>query len=263
MIPLIKIGNHVELHRYRTRDEPGFGLGRNGITGLSGGAASRARSVARATGHGDFNLPGKLDSRIVAAKGTCIARNDRELGRFGQQLSGVLAEGPAPVIFNYLGQVLWAIASLAPGTKPEFEPESWSLGSNLPQAKFQLQLKLANPRLFGQWPDDDELPTSPTTSTLINRGNFTATPVYTITGYQPAGYPISGPDGRHFTVTRPLVDGEIHTVDMAKGYLQVNGNRVSGGVSSWDLWGIAGGASATASVPEGVVIEGHVYPTFI
>ena len=89
MIPLVRIGNTVRLFDRRTPDDLGFGVGPNGISGLAGGVASTARAVSRPTAHGDFDIPGKLDSRIVAATGTCIARTPLQLATFGVLTLGI------------------------------------------------------------------------------------------------------------------------------------------------------------------------------
>jgi hypothetical protein len=245
----------VEFHGQPNESGVGFFIDPDGLEGLDDGVSSKGRSVERPQAHGDFDVPGFLDSRIVSLSGWCIADSAERLAFLGSQLTGWLAEGSSAVTFNHMGRVLWGTARRAPSTAPKFKVN----GYDSLEARFQVQLKFANPRLFGE-----SRGFFPTTQLLFNYGNFPATPVYRITGDMPGGYTVFGPAGKTFSVTRPLTGAEVHTIDMADGRLRVNGVVVFGGIGATaDTWAAPGGGSAPVAVSAGAAITGRISDTYV
>jgi len=245
----------VEFVGQMVRGGEGFLIAPDGLEGLDDGVSSKGQTVARPNAHGDFDVPGFLDSRIVSLSGTCLASSPEKLAWYGSLLTGFLAEGSQAVTFNHMGRILWGSARRAPGTAPKFKVD----GLDGLSARFQVQLKFANPRLFGE-----SRGFHPGTQLLYNYGNFPATPTYTITGANAGGYTVYGPGTKTYSVSRPLLSGETHTIDMADGHLRVNGAVVFGGIGATaDTWAAPGGSSAPVAVSSGAVVTGRITDTFI
>ena len=231
----------------------GFYIEGEGLQGLLSGVDVKRDSVSRPQAHGDFDVPGFLESRVVSIAGPCLADSAEKLSEYGRQITGLLADGAAmPVTFDVPGGPLWGMARLA--AKTEFDVTLW--GS---QARYQLSLLFANPRLYGE-AHGFEIGTYD----LVNYGNFPAAPVYTVTGSSAGGYVVYGPAGKSFHVTRALNAGEIHTIDMADGYLRVNGVVVYGGIGSpANAWLVPGGGSVGVTVSDAAIITGRISDTYI
>lgn len=218
----------------------GFFVDADGFDGWDDGVDYRLSEVEIPQAPGSFDLPTFAGSRRISASGLCHADSDYLLGWYKSQLTGVLADGLAgKVQVEYQGVNSWAMAhrvgskfkTIVPGTL----------------AQWQLQVWCPDPRKFGD-PHTfaGGIPAS-------HHGNFIAAPVLTISGDSPSGYTIYGPDGKQFVVTIPLVSGHPHTIDMATGYVTVDGVIVTGAVAQADTWGIPGGAQVTMTVSAGTL----------
>lgn len=208
------------------------------ITSISGwldGVATRQTHLERPSQHGEFPLPTYLSGRLVTIAGEIYTHSEEKQQQAVERLTGLLADGGfAPLTVDHAGRVLRASVQRA-GT-PVITVDRWGL-----LAKYELQLWSPDPRRYG-----DENTTGPAASVeVVNRGNFPALPVLTITGAAAGGYTITGSGGRQIIVTRALVSGTPHTFDMRTGRLSVGGTRVLGGVSRADLFTIAPGLPAT------------------
>lgn len=212
----------------------GFVVDPDGLEGLDDGVAVKGETVSRPSQHGDYELPTFMDSRIVPLAGNCLADSPQRLAHFGRQFTGLLTGGSGRVVFEHMGSTLWGRASLAPGAQKKFKVNA----STATDARFQLQLKFADPRLFGE-----SRPFAAATSlSLIHYGNFLSLPVLQVTGVMPSGYSIAGPGGRLFTVTQALAAGQTHRIDMATGRLYRNDVLQVGVVSRADMWGVPAGS---------------------
>jgi hypothetical protein len=116
----------------------GFYIKDGGLVGVTGGVGVRRNVVPRASGHGDFRVPSFRESRYVDVSGPCEADSAEKLDWFDRQLTGLMAEGPATVVFDLPGGPLWAVGELA--TDPEFDITLWGQ-----RADWMLPLYFANP----------------------------------------------------------------------------------------------------------------------
>ena len=213
--------------------QDGFYIKGQGLKGLFSGVGVRDKSVERPQGHGDFDIPPTRSARFLTIGGPCIAESAERLDWYNRVLTGLLSGGESGrVVFDMPGGPLWGDARLQ-GT-PEFEPTLWGQ-----RADWQLSLKFADPRLFG------DARTFAAGEPAYHYGNFPAIPVFTISGDMPGGYAIDGPNGKQFRVTKPLVPGQPHVIDMATGWLTVGGVVQTGVVARGDVWAIPGGAQVT------------------
>lgn len=201
------------------------------LSGVQGGGVGvKADRVARPLAHGDYDVPVFREARVVSLEGICLTGSAERQDFLGRQLLSVLGDGSSGrVVFRMPGGAMWGDARLA--DSPEFEPTLWGQ-----HASWLLQLRFANPRLFG------ESRTFASGAPAYHFGNFTASPVFTVSGDMPSGYTIAGA-GRTFTTSKPLVSGTPHVVDMSTGYLTIGGVVQTGVVSSGDTWGVPAGSS--------------------
>ena len=233
----------------------GFQINPDGFSGWDDGVDMRRDTSNMPQAFGSFDVPGFGDSRVLSLTGYCFANTPERLGWWRSRLTGIGGDGGlVRVSVLHEGLTLWGDARLASKTKFDV------MGSVGWVATYQLQLWFANPRKFG--------------NTAIfaggvaasHYGNFPATPMHTVTGSAASGYTINGPAGKAFVVTTPVVAGHPHTVDMATGFLTVDGAIVVGGVTQGDTWAIPGGSTAThtLTVPVGsAVLSTAVIDTYI
>jgi hypothetical protein len=247
-VPTISIGEALTLFGRRPESGVGFGVARDGIDGVDDGVASKTRSIPREGAHGDHpQRKTLLDSRIVAIAGTCVAKSGDELSHLRGKLVGAVSTGEFKVVFDYMGTARWGLATLAPGSTPKFKIDTWSLQSNEPKAAFAVQLKFADPFLYGD--TRDFIPGRD----AYHSGNVDAWPVQVVVGGAPSGYTILGPNNRQFIVTTALNEGHPHRIDFADGRLTIDGIRSSGGVDRMEVWPVPAGADVAQSlvVPAG------------
>lgn len=249
---LVTIGNLVA-----QGDRPNsLGFNIEEFDGWNDGVDSRRNSAARQQAHGDFDVPAFLAGRTVRMAGHAIARNLGELGLQQGIVTGLLADGgSSPVRAVEFGRPQWANARRGESA-PLFVPDGGQ-----PWADFEIDLWCADPRKFG----DDERTTSGAEYVSFSpyqMGNFPATPVYTVEGSMASGYQITGPDSKVFRVTRPLVSGAPHEIDMATGLLSIGGAVIVGGVEFGDTWTVLPGVRATSRLaPIGGVGSGLLTAT--
>lgn len=217
----------------------GFYIDGDGFEGWDDGVDVRRDEVMRPQAHGSFDVPAFLAARVVSLTGECWASAPDRLLWFGKRLTGLLAGGESGrVVVVQADGSTWATGRLA--AKSTFVVNSEDTRS----AFYQIQLWFADPRRFGE-----SRTTSGTTSVAaFHYGNFPAAPVLTVTGSKPSGYTITGPAGKTFTTTKPVIAGSPHTIDMATGFLSVGGVVQSGVVTSGDTWAVPGGASVTQTL---------------
>lgn len=228
----------------------GFSLERDGLTGWGDSVDVRREDVPRPMAHGSFDVPVYRGGRIVSASGLCRATSSEERAWFRSQLTGVLADGVSgQVIVEEDGQTLWANCRLAAG--PKFSRFTFDK-----LARWQLQLWCADPRQFG------EARTFAGGAPAFHYGNFPAPPVLTVSGSAAGGYTINGPSGKTFVVTKALVSGHPHTIDMATGRLTVDGVVQVGAVGRTQTWAIPPGQQVVMTSTAGT-LTASVTDTFI
>lgn len=232
----------------------GFVIAPDGFAGWDESTATKRDTAAMPQAHGSFAVRGFRDVRVLTVSGTCLADSEQQLRFFGNQLTGTGGDGnTVRVTVDHSGETTWADGYVDGETK-------FTMFAAGQAATFSIQFWFANPRKFGN------------TLTFAggvgayHYGNFPATPVHTVSGSASSGYTVNGPAGKAFVVTQPLVAGVPHTINMATGFLTVNGLIVVGGVAQGDTWAIPGGATVAQSltVPSGsAVLSTAVTDTFI
>jgi hypothetical protein len=226
-----------------------------GITGwLAGGVDMRREQVARPTAHGAFGAPGFLSGRLVTLKGETytrsIAHQDVELRR----LSSLLGDGGMGRIAVQSGsELLWADA----GRQGEPDIDADLYGA---LARWQFQFWAPDPWIFG--PTNTFGPAG--SVSVLHRGNADAVVTLTIEGSSPTGYTVFGPNGAQYVVTRPIVNGAPHTIDMSTGWLSIGGVVMPGSVGRADTWVVPpGGRAVSMSVSAGLFMTARVPDTHL
>lgn len=188
-------------------------------------------------GHGSFDVPVFLSSRVVPISGVTLADRPERLKWLGRQLTGLLADGSGSTIqVKHAGSTEWAPCRL--GGKTQFKIN----GATETDAEFQIQVWCPSPLIYGV------TRTFASGVAAYHRGNFPSTPYMQVAGSMPGGYTINGPAGKKYTVTAPVVSGTPHYIDMATGILRVGGYPLFGVVSQGDTWAIPPGQQTTMTL---------------
>lgn len=243
------------LHISGDRVTDGFELDEDGIDGWHGGGYDvRRDDTPVPQGHGSFDVPVFLTSRVVTVTGRCVASSQERLAWHRGRLMGTLAQGNSGrIIVEDLGETLWADVRLAAGTK-------WTQFGGQPYATFKLSLWSKSPQKYG------EGRTFGSGEAAFHYGNFPAVPVITVAGTMPNGYTINGPAGKKYVVTAGVTPTDSHIIDMATGILRIDGVPVYGKVSQGDTWAIPPGQAVAmtlapvsgAGTISAVVVDTHV-----
>jgi len=207
----------------------GFYIEPDGFKGWDGGVDIRDEDEEIPQRPGSFDLPVFPKRRLPVIQGFCRAESPERIGWYGRQLTGLAADGGRVRITVEKGGVRrWADARLVGSS--DFDQIR-----NTRFARYQLQLRCANPRKFG------ETRRFASGVPAFHRGNFRASPVITVTptgSGMPNGYSINGPSGRKYTVSAGLATGHVHVIDMATGLIAVDGVVTAGIVTQPDTWSI-------------------------
>lgn len=209
--------------------------------GWEDGVVMRRNSHPFPQNHGGFDVPSFMDERKVEMSGLCYAKSWAVIGYRALMFTGALSKGTlSPVTVEQDDNVLRGQAQLGDHQQPTFK----RVHGGRPLAKFEMPMTFPDPRKYG-----DTLTYGPGTSvTAWQYGNFSATPIYTVTGSMPDGYSIFGPEGREYRVNLALTTGHTHTINMATGALRVDGVLVFGKVTRDDTWACPSGVKTTATL---------------
>lgn len=204
----------------------------DGFEGWDDGVDMRLEQTALPQAHGSFDAPGFQDARTVSITGHAFADSPRHLSQLRSRLTGLLAGGQRGRIqVEQDGEIQWADGRLAAKTMFTRKGTDW--------ASFQVQLWCPDPRKFGDM-NKFTLP-SGVPVTVYHRGNYEATPRFTITGDMP-GYTLTV-GGWNYAVSVPLVPGTPHVIDYNTGRLRINGAIVQNSVGNVNIGTVHPGAS--------------------
>ncbi len=211
-------------------DERGFVVGPDGFKGWDDGVSFRSNRADRPTGHGQFHDRGFMDARVVTISGHAFAGSAQELDSMRWKLTGFLSDGEkGRITVDHLGSTTWADCDV---TDVKFEV----LAADATVARFQISLVCVDPRRYG------ETRRFGAGDMVFHRGNAHASPIITVSGSVPSGgYVVWADGGKHFRVLVPLVAGRPHVIDMATGYIMVNGSVVPAAGGDGRVWTIPGG----------------------
>ncbi len=203
------------------------------ISGWSEGLDVRRETVNWANAIGTVALPGQLDARVVSIEGYAVAPTYQELDTLRRRLTALLSHGRLGRLqVNQAGREMWAY--VASGGATSFTDETvnrWRAS-----ARYKLTLYMADPRKFG------ELRTfGPAASVQVSHeGNYEAAPTVIVrcTQAMPTGYAVYGPAGERYRITRAMVPGNYHEIDMRTGRVLVNGALATGVTEAAQPWTI-------------------------
>lgn len=239
---MIKLDAYLRDLRFmgrRSSSAEGFYLSPGGVVGVWEGVASRFDDVPRTMAAGSLDTAGYPAARFITLAGWARAATPAMLMHLGRQLVGALSSGDsAQLTLEYAGATLTGMCRLAGPVK--FTP----MRQDKRKADWQLLLRLPDPYLYG----DETLFPAATDVEVYHYGNADAAAVIDVDGDMPSGYEISGPDSRLYTVTRAVVPGTPHRIDMATGLLWENGSIIYGQVSRADTWLIPPGRTVEMSI---------------
>jgi hypothetical protein len=96
------------------------------------------------------------------------------------------------------------------------------------KATWQVRIKFNDPCQYGDtrtW----EAAVGANAGGIFHHGNYNAVPRFLVVGNMPGGYRLTI-KGQVFTVTKPLVAGQPHSIDYGDGRLRIGGAVVHGGL---------------------------------
>lgn len=222
----------------------------DGLKGWLEGPGFRRQGTARPTGHGDFDSPVYLTGRVVTLSGLILTDTVSEYEDAIAALTGLLADGSAGEL-SVQQDTVTLTATVRRAGSPDFVPVVYGK-----VGRYRIDLWAADPRRYGA--DHSYGPSA--SEVVTHDGNFPASPIVTVTGAVAAPYTIAS-GGRSVTVTQSLSGGETHTIDMATGWVYLDGDLQSGVTSALDVFTIPPGAGATVTGPSSMTVT--VTDTFV
>jgi hypothetical protein len=184
-------------------------------------------------GDGEYDLPIYNEARIITVTGRILTSSHEQLHQAGLYLTGAM-KGRFQVSGH--GPTLWVDMKRQGSVK--FKPVTNTL------AQWQVVGRAVDPVKYGDT-NTFAVPNGTSYVNLFHWGNTSSQPFLTITGNMPGGYEIQSAAGARYRVTRALLAGETHTIDMRDGMLQINGSYAPGIGARADIWRIPSGSTAT------------------
>jgi hypothetical protein len=201
----------------------------NSIEGWWDSPDPKGEDVERPNADGDFDLEVFYKARYITITGRLFSTSHEQLHRAMNRFSGLVQKNGRLQVSGH-GPTQWADVKRASGFSMTPVTDQF--------AQWQVRLKAVNPRKYGD--------TTPFTFTSIGdlsqRGNYPASPVFTVTGNSPAGYTINGEHGEEYKVTIPLVPGVPHIINFANARLRIAGVLRNNGNGAADVWATAAGS---------------------
>lgn len=218
-----------------------FLIGPEGFSGWDDGVEMRVDQQARPQAHGSIPLPGFQDSRVVQLSGNVLADSPAQLGYLKDRFLGLLNSGQTGRIqVSRPWGTRWADCQLTGQSR-------FTERGGRDSATFQLQVWCADPVKYGDT-NTFAVPSGNSYVQLFHRGNTLSLPTLVIAGSMPGGYKIQSSSGAEYSVTRALVSGTPHTIDMRDGMLQIGSAYASVGVGVAGIWRISPGNNQSIRV---------------
>ncbi|GAA5198506.1 hypothetical protein [Microbacterium jejuense] len=210
-----------------------FTLGRNGLVGWFEGVGTRGEQTARSVADGDHVSPAFLTGRLITLTGLV-------LGASTEAALSALSALPRRTLGQFAVESddsdTWALVRRL--DKPDISVDAW--GSAV---SYQLRLYAPDPFRYGE----EVISSSGTEVSIAHAGNTVAVPVIEVSGSMPSGYEIAS-QGKRYVVTQALTSGHTHVIDMANGFLTLDGDLQVGAVSRCETFTIPRGAGATVTI---------------
>lgn len=214
---LVRYGGLEFSSRPLPEPSPAFPILQGGFQGWFSRAAARSSDVERPGGHGSFDAPVRLSSRLV----TMTVHLDPGDERGYRLLAGLPLRDRFTVSED--GESAWADAHLI-----EVVANVDQLGKH---SRADLVFRFPNPRKYGE---QHEFVSSGASVAAFHYGNFDADPVFEVSGFV-NGYRITGPGGS-FTVPGPKASATVDRIDFSTGLFTRNGVPVTRAATQTDTW---------------------------
>lgn len=206
------------------------------LEGWWGRPDPKGQSVSAPNADGDLDLPIWNGPRYVTLTGLFQAKSHVDMHAWMDRVNGLLQGIGSKAGDQQAGGRLL----VAGHGGDRWAPVKWDAAADMQDrtdtlVSYQLKLKSPRPQKFG---DVNEflVPASAAYSSVIHRGNTAAYPVLVITGSAPNGYSVQTNDDIYYSVTRPLISGTPHIIDMRNGRLMVGNQFVAGQVTTAGIW---------------------------
>ncbi|SDW32836.1 hypothetical protein SAMN04487912_102344 [Arthrobacter sp. cf158] len=200
-----------------------------------GSPEPRGRSQDRPDADGELDLPIYNQARLLTISGHLHSLGHDTMHEAGHYLTSSM-KGRFKVQGH--GPTLWADGKR--NSKIRFLPGTDKF------ATWQVQLKFVDPCKYGEtrtWAAS----VGSNASGIFHRGNYGAVPRFLVVGNMPGGYRLTI-KGQVFTVTKPLIAGQPHSIDYGDGRLRIGGAIVHGGLGYGFTPFITGGLPTALSI---------------
>lgn len=199
------------------------------IDGWTDGPAVDAPRAKRPGQDGGFALPGTLEEREPRLSGFLVAESHHDLELASAGFRWLTNRFIWLTITDMYGT--FSVQGLV--TRAAFRNHGFA-----PEGTWQLEMQCADPYKYGE----SELFAE--AQMLSHRGHGDAIPTISVTATttMTGGYTIVGPGGSRYVVAQTLPAGSTHLIDMATGWILLDGTLQIGAVTRADLWVVPPGA---------------------
>lgn len=225
-----------------------YGDGSANLSGWWGRPDPKGQNVPVENADGDLDLPIWMGPRYVTITGLLRATSHDTAHEWMDRANGLL-QGYGPSAGD---QQAGGRLQVAGHGGSRWAPVKWDASADITPitdllVSYQFKVKSPKPQKFGDV-QTATIPASLSYTVLFHRGNTVAYPVVVVSGSAPGGYTMRTEGGTTYTVTRPLVSGTTHTIDMRTGRLMVGNQFVAGGVSSSGIWRVFQGSQVPVRI---------------
>ncbi|PPG25967.1 hypothetical protein C5E10_18020 [Pseudoclavibacter sp. RFBG4] len=230
--------------RVGQRSALGLFLDNDGVTNWDARAEIKGDDVELPGTAGEFSLPTRLLGKNIALSGLAVANSPRGLAELNDRFVSIGYGGKHfRIVVESMGRTLWGMAKLV--------DDDWVQNATDDSARFLLQLRMSDPRRFGEAVEGESgrLPYSSESLLLINRGTWHATPTIRVRAKTNmlSGYTLHG-GAEALRISAPLPAGQVHEVDMRSEYVRRNGLIVSKAKHSGRAWHVPPNGEVMASL---------------
>lgn len=252
---IIRVGGLI-FKSHGQRGESHYRLDPTAVQGWYDGVDTRRDTSTRPMGWGDFEEVSRMSSRLITITGTAVAADYRELHAMRDAFMGLCADGKYKD-FSLENASSTRYATVTRASKPLWIP----LIDNA--ASFSFDFYAPNPRIYGpelkltvgdskastgglSYPVDYYIDYKINTdqngvTTVTNKGNVDAWPIFTVNGDYNSGFTISNGRGQEVAWEGFVTSASPVTVDMMRATVQQGGVDRSDLLSRRDWFSVAPG----------------------
>lgn len=212
-----------------------YTIEQDGLSGFLDGVGTRGEQSELPTADGDYDSPLYLTGRSGSMSGLIHADSSPEYEAAIRRITGLAVRSTKPLFAGSATDGLWCSAR----RQGDVDVTPLVYGR---VARYMLQWYAPDPRWYGKMREF-----AGTSVDAWHAGNAEAFSIIEVAGNRPGGYTVSS-QGRSYVVTKPLVSGAPHRIDMRSGWLYVDGAVQVGAVARAETFMLPPGGLTTVSL---------------